>query len=56
MNCPFILPRWKDKDKNEPLALRLLKAHYNNHNQMSIWFDEAKLKENFENFTVCFIN
>lgn len=56
VNCPFLLAKWKEKDKNEALGLRLIKAHYNNHNQMSIWMDDDKINEYFETFTVCYIN
>jgi hypothetical protein len=56
VNCPFVLSKWKDKDRNEALNLRLLKAHYNNNNQMSIWLDDDKLQDYFETFTVCYVN
>ena len=56
VNCPFVLNKWKDKDRNEPLTLRVIKSHYKNDSQMSVWLEEEKLFENFESFTVCYVN
>lgn len=54
VNCPFVLSKWKDKDRNEPLTLRVIKSHYKNDSQMSVWLDEERLIDNFESFTVCY--
>lgn len=56
VNCPFVLSKWKDKDRNEPLTLRVIKSHYKNDSQMSVWLDEDKLVDYFESFTVCYVN
>lgn len=47
VNCPFVSDYWKKKEKTEPLALKLIKGHYNTHNQMCVWVPVEKLKEYF---------
>ena len=37
VGCSFVSEWWTEKEKNEPLALKLIKGHYNTHNQMCVW-------------------
>ena len=52
INCPFVSDKWKKKEENESLQLKLLKTYYNTHNQMLVWIEANKLKEYFESIII----
>lgn len=52
VNCPFVSESWKKKEKDEPLPLKLIKGHYNTHNQMCVWVNMEQLKDYFSSIIV----
>jgi hypothetical protein len=52
VNCPFVDEAWKEKEKYEMHSLKLIKSHFNNHDQMCVWIEAERLKEYFSKILV----
>ena len=55
VNCPSMISRWKENEKCDSFGMKLIKAHFNNMNQLSVWMDSETLLSRFESISVCHV-